>query len=85
MKIHIANIPAKLEESALMQLFVQYGQVSSLKIDKDKQSGQRKNTGFVEMRVAEQATKAITNLNGLKVMGYQLSVTLNEVQKGETL
>jgi RNA recognition motif-containing protein len=55
MKIHIANISAKLEESALMQLFVQYGQVSSLKIDKDKQSGQRKNTGFVEMRVAEQA------------------------------
>ncbi len=82
MKIHIANIPAKLEESELKRLFVEYGQVSNLKIDRDKESGQRINTGFVEMRVAEQATKAITHLNGLKIMGNHLSVSLNQEIEG---
>lgn len=78
MKIHIANIPAKLEEAELMQLFVQYGQVGVLKIFKDQQTGKRKDTGYVEMRVAEQATKAITNLNGLRIMGTELRVTTEQ-------
>ena len=74
MKIHIANIPAKMEEAELMQLFVQYGQVGVLKIFKDKQTGKRKDTGYVEMRVAEQAQKAIDHLNGFTIMGTTLAV-----------
>lgn len=81
MKIHIANIPAKLEEAELMQLFVQYGQVGVLKIFKDKQTGKRKDTGYVEMRVAEQATKAINNLNGFKIMGAELLVTTEQTNE----
>ena len=84
MKINVSNIPAKFEEADLKQLFVQYGQVADIKIFRDKHAGKRKNTGYVEMRVAEQATKAISNLNGFKVMGVDLVVsTANGEQQDE--
>jgi RNA recognition motif-containing protein len=74
MRLFLANIPHQLTEAELNQLLTQYGQVISLKLVNDPQTGKRKGFGFVEMRDRTQAQKAIDALNGLELHGRKLSV-----------
>lgn len=74
MKISISNIPAKMSEAELKQLFVQYGQVAMIKIGKDVKTGARHDHGMVEMPVEEQGRVAVERLNGLELMGGKLVV-----------
>ena len=67
MKIFIANVPHKLEEAELKTMLTQFGQVASVKLLTDKDTGNRKGFGFVEMPVRDQAKAAITALNQKEV------------------
>ena len=42
MNIFIGNLPYKIQESELLELFADYGEVTSLKIITDRQTGQSK-------------------------------------------
>ena len=64
MNIFISNISFKVREQALGELFSQYGEVTSVRIIKDKESRRSKGYGFVEMANDEEATAAINALNG---------------------
>ena len=64
MNIFISNISFKVREQALSDLFSQYGEVTSVRIIKDKESRRSKGYGFVEMANDEQAQAAINALNG---------------------
>jgi RNA recognition motif-containing protein len=55
-------------------LLTQFGQVASVKLVTDAETGKRKGFGFVEMPVKEQAKAAITALNGKEVYGRELSL-----------
>lgn len=46
MNLYIGNLPAKLTESELEDLFKPFGEVKSVKIIKDYYSGQSKGFGF---------------------------------------
>ena len=74
MKIFIANLPHKLEEAELKTMLTQFGQVASVKLITDLETGKRKGFGFVEMPVMEQAKAAITALNEKEVYGRKLSL-----------
>lgn len=57
-----------------MELFEEYGTVSSVKVITDKFSGKSKGFGFVEMADDAEAKKAIEELNGTEVKGRNISV-----------
>jgi len=74
MNIFIGNLPYKIQESELLELFADYGEVTSLKIITDRQTGQSKGFGFAEMSDNESALKAIEDLNAAEIYGRNIVV-----------
>ena len=64
MNIFVSNISFKVREQALSELFSQYGEVTSVRIIKDKETKRSRGFGFVEMSNDDHAQKAIDALNG---------------------
>ena len=64
MNIFISNISFKVREQSLSELFSQYGEVTSVRIIKDKETRRSKGYGFVEMADDNDANTAINALNG---------------------
>ena len=75
MKIFVANLPHKLEEKELKTMLTQFGQVASVKLVTDKETGKRKGFGFVEMPVREQAQSAIAALHEKEVYGRKIALS----------
>lgn len=73
MNIYVSNIPFKMEENQLTELFSEFGEVTSSKIIIDKFTRRSKGFGFVEMP-DDAAQAAIEGLNGKEVMGLALRV-----------
>jgi RNA recognition motif-containing protein len=74
MNIFIGNLPYKIQESELRELFEDYGELTSLKIITDKATGQSKGFGFAEMPDRESALKAIEDLNAADIYGRNIVV-----------
>lgn len=81
MKIFIGSLPYKVEEADLQELFAAYGEVSSVKIITDRETGRSKGFGFVEMTDDEAAQKAIDGLNGSEIGGRTIAVSQAEERK----
>lgn len=81
MNIFVGSLPFKLEETELREIFEEYGEVSSVKIITDRETGRSKGFGFVEMPDDSQAQKAIDELNGSEVSGRQIVVNKSEERK----
>lgn len=64
MNIYVANVNFRATEEELKNLFAQYGEVSSVKILKDRETNRSRGFGFVEMPDDDQARTAINSLNG---------------------
>ena len=78
MNIYVGNLSWSMTDDDLMNLFTQYGSVTSAKILKDKMNGRSKGFGFVEMPDDEADRTAIANLHETEVQGRKLIV--NESQ-----
>ncbi|HNX89091.1 MAG TPA: RNA-binding protein [Paludibacteraceae bacterium] len=74
MNIYIGNLSYKVRESDLQGVIGEYGEVSSCKIIKDRETGKSKGFGFVEMTDDAAAAKAIEELNGAELDGRTLVV-----------
>lgn len=75
MNIYVANLNFKVQDDELRELFEAHGEVSSAKIIKDRESGQSRGFGFVEMPDDESATSAIESLDGTDFGGRSLRVS----------
>lgn len=64
MNIYVGNLDYKVDENDLQDVFSEFGDVSDAKIIKDKYNGRSKGFGFVTMNNADEANKAIEELNG---------------------
>ncbi len=84
MKIFVGSLPYKVEEADLQELFAAYGEVSSVKIIIDRETGRSKGFGFVEMADDESAQKAIDGLNGTEIGGRTIAVSQAEERKPGT-
>ncbi|MEF3279531.1 MAG: RNA-binding protein [Elusimicrobiota bacterium] len=73
-KLYVGGLPFKTGDDELNTLFTSYGKVSSAKVIKDKFSGRSRGFGFVEMEDDNEATNAITKLNGSEYEGRKLIV-----------
>ncbi len=74
MNIYIGNLHYDVNEDNLREVFEEYGEVTSSKIIKDRESGRSKGFGFVEMANAEEANKAIEALNDADLRGRNMRV-----------
>ena len=76
-KIYVGNLPFSATETTVRELFAQHGTVESVALINDRDTGQPRGFGFVEMP-REDAARAIQNLNGQDLGGRALKV--NEAQ-----
>ncbi|QEM13269.1 MULTISPECIES: RNA recognition motif domain-containing protein [Mucilaginibacter] len=81
MNIFVGSLPFSLGEADLKQLFEAYGEVNSVKIIIDRESGRSKGFGFIEMADDEAAQQAISGLNGSEVKGRSIAVSQAEEKK----
>jgi RNA recognition motif-containing protein len=81
MNIYVGNLDFKVTEDELRQAFSAYGQVDSVTILKDRDTGQPRGFGFVEMANNEEAQKAISGMNGAQLGSRALNV--NEARPKE--
>ena len=80
-KIYVGGLPYSATEAQLNELFAAHGTVESAKVITDKFTGQSRGFGFVEMASGEEASKAISALNGTQMGGRTL--TVNEAKPQE--
>jgi cold-inducible RNA-binding protein len=73
-KLFVGNLAFSMGETELKQLFEQKGEVESVTVMRDLDSGRSRGFAFVEMSAEEAAQKAITELNGFSVEGRNLTV-----------
>jgi len=74
MNIFIGNLPYKIQESELRELFEDYGELTSLKIIIDRETGKSKGFAFAEMPDRESALKAMEDLNAAEIYGRNIVV-----------
>ena len=73
-KLYVGSISFNATEESLQDLFSSIGEVESVKIITDRDTGRSKGFGFIEMSSEEDAKKAIEQLNGTKFMERDLIV-----------
>ena len=74
MNIFVGNLNYSIAEDDIKEIFEEYGELASVKLITDKFTGKSKGFGFVEMPNAEEAKKAIEELNGAEVEGRTIVV-----------
>jgi len=79
-KIYVGNLSYQTTEGDLSTLFEEVGQVDSVSVITDRDTGRSKGFAFVEMS-SEDADKAIAQLNGKELDGRTL--TVNEARPRE--
>jgi RNA recognition motif-containing protein len=75
--LYVGNLPYTASEADVGNLFAQHGQVHSVKLINDRETGRPRGFGFVEMDTAG-AEAAIGALNGANFGGRGLRVNLAE-------
>ena len=76
--IFVGNLSFTATEDSVRSMFEAYGPVDRVSIVTDRDTGQPKGFGFVEMTNDAEAEKAITELNGTELNGRAL--TINEAR-----
>ena len=74
MNIYIGNLSFDTTEDQLRQAFEGFGEVSSVNIIADRETGRPRGFGFVEMSSQDEALAAISGLNGQELNGRTLNV-----------
>jgi RNA recognition motif-containing protein len=74
MNIFVSNLNFRIREKALADLFRPFGEVTKVRIIKDKETKRSKGYGFVEMPNDEEGRKAIEALNGSTQMNRVITV-----------
>ena len=81
MKLYVGGLAYSVTEQELEAVFAEVGTVTSTAVIKDRDSGQSKGFGFVEMADDKEAQEAIKTLNGKEVSGRAIMV--NEARPQE--
>ena len=81
MKLYVGGLAYSVTEAELEALFAEQGKVDSAVIIKDRDSGQSKGFGFVEMADLKEGQNAIKELNGKDLSGR--SITVNQARPQE--
>jgi RNA recognition motif-containing protein len=75
-RIYVGNLAKSTTQEEITALFAQEGEVTSVDLIKDRDSGQSKGFAFVTMTSQEAANKAISKYNGYTLAGKDLKVNV---------
>lgn len=75
MNMYVSNLSFRLGEQELEDLFRQYGEVSSVKIIKDRETQRSRGFGFVEMPNQNEARAAMEALSNYELGGRNINVS----------
>ena len=67
--VFVGNMSFQTTETELRAAFEPYGEIARIQIITDRDTGQARGFGFVEMASDEEAVKAIAGLNGTQLDG----------------
>ena len=73
-KIYVGNLPFSSTEDELRSVFAQHGDVQSVNVITDRDTGRARGFAFVEMADATAASNAIRALDGSELGGRNLRV-----------
>jgi RNA recognition motif-containing protein len=73
-KLYVGNLSYETSEASLRTIFEPHGEVVSVNLITDRDSGRPKGFGFVEMGTAEEALAAKAALDGTQLDGRALKV-----------
>jgi len=73
-KLYVGNLSYSTTESKLRDMFGEFGEIESVKVITDRDTGRPKGFAFVEMASDEAAQKAISELNGKVVDEREIRV-----------
>ena len=74
-KLYVGNLSYQVSEEQLTELFGAHGTVKSVNVIKDRDTGQSKGFGFVEMEEGDAADSAISALDGTDFEGRSIRVS----------
>lgn len=74
--LFVGNLPFTTSSPDLEQLFNRYGSVSRAQVITDRDTGRSRGFGFVEMDSADEAQRAIDELDGSDFGGRQIKVNV---------
>jgi RNA recognition motif-containing protein len=80
MAIYVGNLSYTLKENDLNNVFSEFGNVNTVKIIKDRNTGRSKGYGFVEMDNDDAEDSAVAALNGKDLMGRNMVVNKARTQ-----
>jgi cold-inducible RNA-binding protein len=75
-KLYVGNLPYETTETDLQTLFEESGQVASVNVMRDRETGRPRGFGFVEMSSSDEANAAISRLDQHSYGGRNLTVNL---------
>ena len=73
-KLYVGNLPYETNEQDLQELFAQAGNVETVTVMRDRDTGRARGFAFVEMSSDDEAQNAITKLNDQQFGGRRLTV-----------
>jgi cold-inducible RNA-binding protein len=73
-RVYVGNLSYDTTEGALRTLFAEYGQIESVTMITDRDTGRPKGFAFVEMATEQAAQAAISALNGKSVDDREIKV-----------
>lgn len=82
MNIYVGNLPYRITNQELEDLFSAFGSVQKANVIMDRETNRSKGYGFVEMDEASDAEEAIKALDGSEIQGRNIKVN-QALPKGE--
>ena len=74
--MYVSNLSFHSNDESLKALFSKFGNVTSAKVITDRETGQSRGFGFVEMDVVAEGQAAMKSLNNKEIEGRAISVSV---------
>ena len=81
-RLYVGNLAFHATEDVVNAHFAPIGEVVSVSVMLDRETGRSRGFAFVEMASAELAQKAVSELNGKELQGRSLRVDIAEERRG---
>lgn len=76
-ELFVKNLPFKADEKSLTDFFGKYGEVTNVKVLKDRDTGRPRGIGFVEFSSSEEAQAAMDDADNIELEGRQLTINFS--------